>query len=120
MKAFLRTSFILLVILNVGCNEENISIGNDQLAGEWFYLSDRTQTLNFVEPGIVNVNGNPFNYEILENDILELSYSGPAFILLPTTQHSVKFDDNGNILQFSNLANLHFFTVQNGEDEFER
>ncbi|MEL6557458.1 MAG: hypothetical protein AAFQ94_04695 [Bacteroidota bacterium] len=120
MKTLLSIPLMFLILFATGCDEDDDISITPQLTGDWFYRSDTTQVLNFDEPGIVSVNGNPFEYEILDNNVLELNYVGPLFILLPITKHSVSFDSNGGILQIDNLENLHFFTEQTGEDEFER
>lgn len=120
MKALFSIPLMFLFLFTTGCDEDDNTSIVSQLTGEWFYRSDKTQVLNFDKPGIVSVNGNPYEYEILDNNVLELNYSGPLFILLPTTKHTVSFDPNGGILQIDNLENLHFFTEQSDEDEFER
>ena len=120
MKALLKIHLILLILIVSGCNEDDNDISVSDLNGEWFYRSDRTQSLDFSEPGVINVNGNPYIYEVLDNSELELSYSGPLFILLPKTRHEINLGDEGTILQITNLENLHFFTHDPGEEAFER
>ncbi len=120
MKNLMKLSFILLIVLVVGCRDDDDVNINSDIEGEWFYSSDRTQSLNFTQPNMVSVNGNPFSYEVTGINEIELTYVGPLFILLPMTKHEVILGDDGSSLQFKNLESLHWFTEEAGDETFER
>ena len=120
MKMFIRLQILFFVLILVSCSEDDVSIVQSNLEGEWIYSSDKSQSLNFTEPDMVSVNGNPFEYELLDNNEIELNYSGLLNVYVPPSRHQLEFDERGSLLFMKNLESLFFFTANPGEETFER
>ena len=98
-KSFIIVLLILVVIF--GCSKFN----QNEILGTWI-SSDKSDTLDFIDENnfyrsSINMRYDHYDYQ-LDNDSIEMGYSGKLYILVQPTKHKYLLDGNNLTIDFRN------------------
>ncbi|MBA7535448.1 hypothetical protein ES705_27704 [subsurface metagenome] len=110
----LRLALLLIGMTFISCDKDKDVISQDKILGTWISL-DKSDTLDFVDnnnfyKSSVNMRYDHYDYQ-LENDSIEIGYSGRLYILVLPTTHKYHLDGNNLTIDFNNI-NCYGFDFQ--------